>query len=75
MKADDLYRLGNWVYFADTLMGGKSSGSAERMNVGGRAAIKLTGNVTTENNGGFIQVRRELVRGQDTIIKRNENEK
>ena len=69
VKADDLSRLGNWVYFADTVMGGKSSGAAERVNVDGRAAIKLTGNVTTENNGGFIQVRRELESGQDTDIE------
>ena len=69
VKADDLSRLGNWVYFADTVMGGKSSGAAERVNVDGRAAIKLTGNVTTENNGGFVQVRRELESGQDTDIE------
>jgi len=69
VKADDLSRLGNWVYFADTVMGGKSSGEAERVNVDGRAAIKLTGNVTTENNGGFVQVRRELESGQDTDIE------
>jgi len=69
LKANDLSRLGNWVYFADTVMGGKSSGEAERVNVDGRAAIKLSGNVTTENNGGFIQVRRELESGQDTDIE------
>ena len=69
VKADDLSRLGNWVYLADTVMGGKSSGTAERVNVDGRAAIKLSGNVTTENNGGFIQVRRELESGQDTDIE------
>ena len=31
---------------------------SRRVNVDGRAAIKLTGNVTIENNGGFVQVRR-----------------
>ena len=67
--ANDLSGSGNWVYFADTVMGGKSSGGAERVNVDGRAAIKLTGNVTTENNGGFVQVRRELESGQDTDIE------
>ena len=67
--ADDLSQLGNWTYFADTVMGGKSSGTAERVNVNGRAAIKLSGNVTTENNGGFIQVRRELEGGQNTDIE------
>lgn len=60
LAADDLSTSGNWAYFADTVMGGKSTGTAERVTVDGRAAIKLTGNVTTENNGGFIQVRREI---------------
>jgi len=69
VAADDLSRMGNWVYFADTVMGGNSSGTAERVNVSGRSAIKLSGNVTTENNGGFIQVRRELETGQDTDIE------
>ena len=67
--ANDLSGSGNWTYFADTVMGGKSSGTAERVSVDGRAAIKLSGNVTTENNGGFIQVRRELESGQDTDIE------
>ena len=61
--AEDLSTSGNWVYFSDTVMGGRSSGTAERVNVDGSAAIKLTGNVTTENNGGFIQVRREIDAG------------
>ena len=52
--ADDLSTSGNWVYFSDTVMGGRSSGTAERVNVDGQAAIKLTGNVTTENKGGFV---------------------
>ena len=62
--ADDLSTSGNWVYFSDTVMGGRSSGTAERVNVDGQAAIKLTGNVTTENNGGFVQVRREIDAGR-----------
>jgi len=64
--ADNLTTSGNWTYFADTVMGGKSSGTAERLNVNGRSAIKLTGNVTTENNGGFIQVRRAIAVGQES---------
>lgn len=64
LAADDLSTSRNWVYFADTVMGGKSTGMAERVNVDGRAAIKLSGIVTTENNGGFVQVRREIKSGQ-----------
>ena len=61
--AGDLSTSGNWVYFSDTVMGGRSSGTAERVNVDDRAAIKLTGNVTTKDNGGFIQVRRDIDAG------------
>ena len=64
LAADDLSTSRNWVYFADTVMGGKSTGMAERVNVDGRAAIKLSGIVTTENNGGFVQVRREIDAGR-----------
>lgn len=64
LAADDLSTSRNWVYFEDNVMGGKSTGMAEHVNVDGRAAIKLSGNVTTENNGGFVQVRRKIKSGQ-----------
>lgn len=46
----------NWAYLADTVMGGVSQGSAEFTD----RAIRLTGQVSTKNNGGFIQVRTRI---------------
>ncbi len=49
-----------WDYVSDRVMGGVSDGKAEFGDIDGRAAVRLTGTVSTENNGGFIQVRRHL---------------
>lgn len=46
----------SWRFVADTVMGGVSSGAIERTGVGGRAALRLSGAVSLENNGGFIQM-------------------
>jgi hypothetical protein len=51
--AKNLVYDNNWAYLADTVMGGVSQGDAE-FSAG---ALRLTGNVSTKNNGGFIQVR------------------
>lgn len=45
-----------WAFFADTVMGGVSTGQASFPD----AALRLTGTVSTENNGGFIQARLKL---------------
>lgn len=45
----------NWVYFTDTVMGGISQGKLAFMNENGENFYRMTGNVSTENNGGFIQ--------------------
>lgn len=45
-----------WELIADTVMGGRSEGRAERMTLGGRTAIRMTGRVRLENNGGFLQI-------------------
>jgi hypothetical protein len=49
-----------WRFFADTVMGGKSTGKASFETDDGIAFARLSGNVTTVNNGGFIQIRTEL---------------
>ncbi|WP_367277350.1 CIA30 family protein [uncultured Roseobacter sp.] len=49
-----------WEYVADGVMGGVSTGQAVHMTVAGREAVRLTGEVSTENNGGFIQVAFDL---------------
>ena len=40
----------NWAYLADTVMGGVSQGTANFSD----GAIRLSGQVSTKNNGGFI---------------------
>ncbi|WP_094020443.1 CIA30 family protein [Maliponia aquimaris] len=46
-----------WRFFTDGVMGGVSSGTA----VIDAGRLSLTGTVSTANNGGFIQVRREAL--------------
>ena len=50
----------NWTYVADTVMGGQSEGTVEFIQNEKSSFARLSGNVTTENNGGFIQVRNKL---------------
>ncbi len=50
----------NWAFFTDGVMGGLSQGKAIISNVKGHDCYHMTGNVTTENNGGFIQIRNKL---------------
>ena len=50
----------NWAFFTDGVMGGLSQGKATISNVAGIDCYHMTGNVTTENNGGFIQIRNQL---------------
>lgn len=50
-----------WDYVSDTVMGGRSKGQVEVLGNGADAELRLTGRVSTENNGGFIQVRRRFV--------------
>ena len=47
----------SWQFFTDGVMGGLSSGKAKIEKVNGKKSYRMTGNVTTENNGGFIQMR------------------
>ncbi len=51
---------GQWRFLADTVMGGVSTGRVVFKNENGAAYVHMTGRVSTENNGGFIQVRRQL---------------
>lgn len=49
-----------WRFFADTVMGGISTGDVSFVREGGDVFARMTGAVSTENNGGFIQIRTEL---------------
>ena len=46
-----------WQYISDQTMGGISNGKATLEQDGEIFFARLTGNVSTENNGGFIQLR------------------
>ena len=50
----------NWEFISDQVMGGVSFGSYEILNEGNLSFLKLTGFVSLENNGGFIQVRKKI---------------
>jgi hypothetical protein len=49
-----------WQFVADTVMGGISTGKIEFIQEDGDAYARMTGNVSTANNGGFIQFRMKL---------------
>ena len=49
-----------WRVFSDRVMGGVSSARADYKVFAGRAALCLSGRVSLERNGGFIQVARSL---------------
>ncbi len=51
-----------WRYFSDQVMGGISQGGVKFDTEQGEPFAHLTGQVSTANNGGFIQVRREIAK-------------
>ena len=57
LHAENLIESGKWIYFADNVMGGISEGASEYVIEPSGKAIRLYGEVSTKNNGGFIQVR------------------
>ncbi len=46
-----------WQYVSDRVMGGVSDGQVDLEKEGEMYYARLTGNVSTSNNGGFIQLR------------------
>jgi hypothetical protein len=49
-----------WRFFTDQVMGGASSGSVAFAQENGQTFARMTGRVSTANNGGFIQMRLDL---------------
>lgn len=49
-----------WALITDGVMGGVSRGSLRREAVGGRPALRMTGDVSLANNGGFVQMALDL---------------
>lgn len=57
----DSAQAGRWRLITDKVMGGLSQGRAEIA----QGALRLTGEVTTANNGGFVQARLQDIRLPD----------
>ena len=51
--------LEDWKFFSDQVMGGVSEGKTVLKKDKNKFFLRLEGTVSTENNGGFIQVRKE----------------
>ncbi len=49
-----------WELVTDRVMGGVSSGRIEQTVIMGRPANRMTGRVSLDNNGGFIQIATDL---------------
>jgi hypothetical protein len=49
-----------WQLFTDRVMGGVSTGTMVRETVAGQPAIRMLGDVSLENNGGFVQISIDL---------------
>ena len=49
-----------WRFFTDGVMGGISTGRVEFIREGGQTHARMSGRVSTENRGGFIQMQLEL---------------
>ena len=57
---DDFEDSSKWKFIADDVMGGLSTGSVVYEMEEGTSIAYLNGEVTTENNGGFIQLQRKM---------------
>jgi len=49
-----------WELITDGVMGGRSNGALHRGTIDGRRALRLRGEVSLENNGGFLQMALDL---------------
>ena len=58
-----------WNFVADSVMGGVSSGEVLLGSDGSETFASMIGNVSTENNGGFIQFRSNLDERLDKEVK------
>jgi hypothetical protein len=56
-----------WQLLTDRVMGGVSRGTMVREVMAGRLAIRLRGEVSLENNGGFVQMALDLAAGGQAI--------
>jgi hypothetical protein len=56
----ELWPAEGWRLITDTVMGGVSRGTLKHETIAGRNTLRMRGMVSTENNGGFIQIALDL---------------
>ena len=56
-----------WQMLSDAVMGGVSAGRMSRTVLDGRPAIRMQGDVSLDNNGGFIQIALDLAPNGATV--------
>lgn len=56
---------GSWRLFTDQVMGGVSVGTLTTDHYRGKSCLRLQGDVSTANNGGFIQMALDLAEGDN----------
>ncbi len=50
-----------WIFVSDQVMGGVSTGRISFKVMSGYPYVEMSGQVSTKNNGGFIQFRRKIL--------------
>ena len=50
-----------WTFVSDQVMGGVSTGRISFKVMSDQSYVEMSGNVSTKNNGGFIQFRRKIL--------------
>jgi hypothetical protein len=64
LQDNQLSALGTaWRSFSDRVMGGRSLGQHRFQELDGKPCLRLTGDISLDNNGGFIQVALALDKG------------
>lgn len=56
-----------WRLISDRVMGGVSEGTARIETVAGRRALRMRGRVSLEDEGGFVQIARDLAEDGGTV--------
>ncbi len=56
-----------WQLLSDAVMGGVSSGRMTEEVIAGRRAVRMRGEVSLENNGGFLQIALDLAPSGETV--------
>ena len=57
---DNFQNSEKWNFVTDQVMGGVSSGNVEFIPLKNNFVAHITGKISTQNRGGFIQIRRKL---------------